>query len=125
AGALLVLALTSCTAAPMPVPSVTPTATVAPTGDGVLRIGSLLPTTGTTAFIAPAQVAGVELAVKEINEAGGVGGAPVEVFHRDSGDASTGKAEASLAELLEKEVDVIVGPSSSVLAERLLPTVIE
>ena len=47
-------------------------------GDGVLRLGGLLPETGNLAFLGPPEFAGVELAVKEINEAGGVGGADVE-----------------------------------------------
>ena len=105
----------------MPVPSVTPSATVAPSGDGVLTIGTLFPTTGSTSFLARAQDAGVELAVREINEAGGVNGKPVVVYHRDSGDASTTKAETSFEDLVSKKVDVIIGPSSSILAERLLP----
>lgn len=107
----------------MPVPTPSPTATVVPKGDGVLTIGTLFPTTGATTFLAKAQDAGVELAVREINEAGGVNGKPVVVYHEDSGDASTNKAEASFADLVSKKVDVVVGPSSSVLAERLLPAV--
>jgi len=118
---LAAVALAACTAAPMPTPTPTPTETVAPSGDGVLRIGTLFPTTGATAFLGAAQVAGVNAAIREINAAGGVLGAPVEVVNRDSGDASTETAEASFASLVEKGVDVIVGPSSSVLAERLLP----
>ena len=61
AGALS-LGLVGCTPEPMPVPTPTPSETAAPTGDGVLRIGTLFPTTGSTAFIAKAQDAGVELA---------------------------------------------------------------
>ena len=41
-------------------------------GDGVLTIGSLLPSTGDLAFLGPPEFAGVDLAVKDINEAGGV-----------------------------------------------------
>lgn len=109
----------------MPVPTPSVTETPAPQGDGVLTIGTLFPTTGATSFLARAQDAGVELAVREINEAGGVNGAPVVVYHRDSGDAATEKAEESFADLVEKKTDVIVGPSSSVLAERLMPKVID
>lgn len=116
------LVLVACTPeAPAPTPTPTPIETIAPTGDGVLRIGTIFPTTGATAFIGAAQVAGVHAAAREINAAGGVLGAPVEVLNRDSGDASTETAEASFAALVERGVDVIVGPSSSVLAERLLP----
>jgi branched-chain amino acid transport system substrate-binding protein len=117
--------LAGCTEAPMPVPTPTPEKTVAPSGDGVLRIGTLFPTTGATAFLGAAQVAGVNAAIREINAAGGFDGAPVEVVNRDSGDATTEKAEGSFAALVEKGVDVIIGPSSSVLAERLLPLAID
>ena len=123
--AVLTFGLVSCTPEPAPVPSATPSASPSlaplPAGDRVLRLGTLLPTTGTSAFLAPAQAAGVELAVREINEAGGVLGAPIEVFHRNSGDASGDVLEKSFGELLAKKVDVVIGPSSSVLAARLLP----
>ncbi|MFT4285869.1 MAG: ABC transporter substrate-binding protein [Protaetiibacter sp.] len=125
AASALVLALGGCTAAPMPTPTPTPSETLAPSGDGVLRIGTLFPTTGATAFLGAAQVAGVNAAIRDINAAGGVLGQPVEVVNRDSGDATTETAEASLAALVEKGVDVIIGPSSSVLAERLLPKAVE
>jgi branched-chain amino acid transport system substrate-binding protein len=121
ASALLIAAavLVGCTpTTPMPTPTPSPSQT--PTGDGVFRIGTLFPSTGPTTFIAASQLAGVNAAVREINAAGGVGGVPVEVVSRDSGDASTEKAEASFAELVAKGVDVVIGPSSSVLAERLL-----
>lgn len=118
AGALL----TACTAQPMPTPTgtATGTSTPAPIGDGVLRIGTLLPSTGATAFLGAPQLAGVKAAVADINAAGGVNGEPVELVSDDSGDATTQTAEASLADLKKKGVDVIIGPSSSVLAQRLL-----
>ena len=65
-------------------------------------------------------MAGVELAVREINQAGGVNGKPVEVLHRNSGDSTTQTADTSLADLISKKVDVIIGPSSSALAQRLI-----
>ena len=125
--AAVALAATGCTPETKPVttPSPTPTATAYAPGDGVLRIGTVFPTTGPAAFIGPAQVAGVELAVREINEASGVLGKPVEVFHRDSGDASNDILEKSFADLVTKKVDVLIGPSSSVLADRLLPKALE
>ena len=119
----LVTVLAACApGAPMPTPTPSPTYEV--TGDGTLRIGSLFPTSGTFAYIGAGQVAGVETAIREINEAGGVLGVPVEVFHRNSGDATTQTAEASFADLLSKGADVVIGPSSSVLADRLLDPVL-
>ncbi len=91
----------------------------------MLRIGTLFPTSGTFSFIGAAQVAGVALAVKELNDAGGVNGAPVELIQKDSGEATGGTAETSMAELVTAGVDVVIGPSSSVLVERLLPVVTE
>ena len=104
----------------MPTPGPTPTPTPTPSGDGELKIGTLFPSSGGVAFIGPAQVAGVNAAVREINAAGGVNGAPVVVVNRDSGDASTQKVEESFADLVAQGVDVVIGPSSSVLAQRLL-----
>jgi ABC-type branched-subunit amino acid transport system substrate-binding protein len=116
--AALAVSLAGCTGAPTPTP--TPTSSPTPLGDGVLKIGTLFPSSGGVRFIGPAQVAGVKAAVRAINAAGGVNGTPVVVVSRDSGDASTKKVEESFAALVEKDVDVIIGPSSSVLAQRLL-----
>ena len=119
--ALLAVAavLAGCVGAPMPVP--TPTATPTPTGDGILRIGTLFPVTGPTAFLGSGLTAGVNAAIREINEAGGVLGAPVEVVNRDAGDPATDKAELSFDDLVAQGVDVVIGPSSSAVAQRLLP----
>jgi len=114
-----VVALSACGGgAPTPTPTPTPSST--PTGDGVLKIGTLFPSSGGVAFIGPAQVAGVNAAVREINAAGGYAGQPVVVVNRDSGDSSTQKVEESFADLVAQGVDVVIGPSSSVLSQRLL-----
>lgn len=42
-----------------------------------LKIGSLLPETGSLAFLGPPEFAGVDVAVEEINGAGGVLGNPI------------------------------------------------
>lgn len=118
AAASLVVLAACGTATPTPAPTPTPTPT--PSGDGVLTIGTLFPASGTLAFLSRAQVAGVNAAVREINAAGGVNGAPVVVVSRDSGEASTQKAEESFADLVAQGADVVIGPSSSVLAQRLL-----
>jgi len=118
------LCLTACTGlGAMPTPTSTPSAaaTVAPSGDGVLRIGTLFPTSGDLAFLGPALVAAAEVAVRDVNASGGVLGAPVEIFHRDSGDASGDDLESGMEDLVELGVDVVIGPATSVLAERLIP----
>lgn len=119
AGVVVTLALSGCgSGVVMPTPTPSPTYTA--TGDGVLTIGSMFPTSGTFSFIGAGQVAGVETAIREINEAGGVNGKPVVVYHRNSGDTTTETAEASFADLLTKATDVVIGPSSSALTARLV-----
>lgn len=85
----------------------------ATTGDGVLTFGSLLPETGSLAFLGPPEFAGVDLAVQEINEAGGVLGEDVVHVRGDSGDADSGIAPAETDELLAAGSDVIIGAASS------------
>ena len=82
-------------------------------GDGVFKIGTLLPQTGSLAFLGPPEFAGVDLAIKDINEAGGVLGKPVTKSDTDSGDTSTDIASQSVNKLLTEKVDVIVGAASS------------
>jgi len=115
------------TAAPTPsdTPSSTPTPIVTPAGDGILRVGTIFPTSGTFSFLAAAQKAGVAAAVREINEAGGFNGEPVEIVAADSGEAKTTKLESSFKTLVSKDVDVVIGPSSSVLAQRAIPLAID
>ncbi|WP_422935933.1 ABC transporter substrate-binding protein [Sinomonas sp. P47F7] len=78
-----------------------------------LKIGSLLPQTGALAFLGPPEIAGVNLAVKQVNDAGGVLGHPIEVIHRDSGDTTTDIATQSVTNLLGQGVSAIVGAASS------------
>ena len=77
------LVLTACggssdTASTTP-PSPGSDSAAAAKGDGTLKIGTLLPQTGSLAFLGPPEFAGVDLAIKDINDAGGVNGKQVEV----------------------------------------------
>lgn len=82
-------------------------------GDGVLRIGSLLPQTGDLAFLGPPEFAGVDLAVQDINAAGGVLGKPIEEFDADSGDGTPDIAGSEVDKLFNDKVDAIVGAAAS------------
>ena len=119
------LALAACgggdsdTAAPSDGDSAKPTgaasgpAAPANTADGTLTIGTLLPQTGSLASLGPPEFAGVDLAIKDINEAGGVLGKDVAKVDSDSGDTSTNIASQSTDRLLSQKVDAIVGAASS------------
>jgi len=82
-------------------------------GDGVLTIGSILPQTGSLAFLGPPEFAGVQLAVEEINAAGGVLGAEMVSIPGDSGDTTTAQADQTVDRLLSQNVDAIIGAASS------------
>jgi ABC-type branched-subunit amino acid transport system substrate-binding protein len=82
-------------------------------GDGQLTVGTLLPQTGSLAFLGPPEFAGVQLAVDEMNEAGGVLGKDVKKFDSDSGDAQNPIASQSVNRLASRNVDAIVGAASS------------
>lgn len=83
-------------------------------GDGVLKLGGVLPLTGALAFLSPPEIAGAELAVADINAAGGVLGKPVEWSVEDSSDGDHPEiAPASATKLLSEGVDAIVGAAAS------------
>ena len=112
------LVLTACggssdTASTTPTKSGSASAPAGAKGDGTLKLGTLLPQTGSLAFLGPPEFAGVGLAVKDINDAGGVNGKQVEVTNSDSGDTSTDTASQSVDRLLSNNVDAIIGAASS------------
>lgn len=82
-------------------------------GDGEFVVGSLLPQTGSLAFLGPPEFAGVDLAIQEINEAGGVLGKDARHVKGDSGDTDSGIAPAETDKLIKAKADVIVGAASS------------
>ncbi len=92
------------------------TTTTAPTravGDGRLVIGALLPLTDT--LLGEPMVAAVESAVDRVNAAGGVLDEPVRLVVADEG-SSTASATAAIQTLLDRDVDAIIGPASSLIA---------
>lgn len=98
-------------------------AAVANKADGVLTIGTLLPQTGSLAFLGPPEFAGVDLAVEEINANGGVLGKPIAKVDSDSGDTSTNIASQSTQRLLSQKVDVIVGAASSGVSKTVIDAI--
>lgn len=82
-------------------------------GDGELKIGTILPQTGSLAFLGPPEFAGFDLAIADINAAGGVLGKDVVGVKGDSGDATTDTASKTVDRLLSENVDAIIGAASS------------
>jgi hypothetical protein len=92
-------------------------------GDGVLKLGTLLPETGNLAFLGPPEIAGVQMAVAEMNEAGGVNGAQVELVEGDSGDTTTDTAVQTVTRELAEGVDAIIGAASSSVSASVIDQV--
>ena len=77
-----------------------------------LNIGTLLPETGALAFLSEPLVLAVDMAIRDINAAGGVNGADVTLTKGDSG-TDPDIANTTVDRLLTEEVDAIVGAAAS------------
>jgi len=105
---------TTTSAAPAPAGSDTtagPATTTAPeVSTETIKIGHLDSITGPGAAAASSIVSGLELAVEEINAAGGINGRKLEVITVDDG-SDMGKATAGATKLVEQDkVVAILGP---------------
>lgn len=87
-----------------------------PFAGGPLTIGTLLPITGDLAQLGPPEVAGVQLAIQEINAAGGVGDADVALIEGDSGDTTTDTATQTVDREINGGANVIIGAASSAVS---------
>ncbi|MGH9182900.1 MAG: ABC transporter substrate-binding protein [Acidimicrobiales bacterium] len=81
--------------------------------DGVLKLGALLPQTGNLAQFGPAMQAAVQLAVDDINAAGGVLGQDVVLVSADSGTDADIANTAAERFLSAENVDGIIGAAAS------------
>jgi len=111
---LTALALTGCTSAPAAVPSSsapTPVASITPTGDGTLVIGTLFPMTGDQAAAGAAQVAGTELALRDILADQTIATQAVQLIHRNS----AGDLAAAFADLATRGVDLVLWDAATAL----------
>ncbi len=81
-------------------------------GNGVLEVGTVLPETGDLAFLGPPMIEAVDMAVEDINAAGGVLGQPLALSKGDSG-TNEDTANALVDGHLAAGVDAIVGAASS------------
>ena len=93
--------------------------------DNTLQIGGLLPETGNLAFLGPPETAGAQLAVNEINAAGGVLGQPIVYSPGDSGDTSTDIANQTVDRHLNEGADMILGAASSGVSFTVIDKIVE
>jgi branched-chain amino acid transport system substrate-binding protein len=138
-GAALAVALAACSSGSGTETSKSPSASASSTSAAIaavtkcssggdvtknLKLGAFLPLTGGLAFLGPASVGGVDLALSDINASGGVLGNPACVNLTDSSE--TAQAAVSIANIkkqLQSKVSAIVGPESSGVTYNVLPTI--
>lgn len=93
------------------------------TSADTFRVGGILPLTGNLAFLGPPEVAGVGLAVSDINAAGGVGGAQACHDIQDSGDSTDmSVSTASAGTLVASKPSVVIGAASSSVSLNVVDT---
>lgn len=89
----------------------TPSESSAPAEDLTLKIGTVLPQTGSLAFLGPPEEAGVQLAVNEVNEA--KKGLTIDFTPGDSGDADNKAFETTVPKLQNAGVSAMIGAAAS------------
>ena len=125
------LLLTACsTGAPAPAESEEPAADAGdalPIAEGErdldLKLGTILPQSGTLAFLGPPEEAGVQLGADDVNAATD-SGLTVDVTFRDSGDTTTDVATVSVTDLLSQDVSAIIGAASSGVSKTVIDQIV-
>lgn len=85
-----------------------------------VRIGLLAGLSGSVADLGEAARAGAQLAVEEVNAAGGLNGRMLELLPRDDGQ-DPDQARAAVKSFLADRVVAVVGPVTSAMAQAVLP----
>ncbi|MEJ3404397.1 ABC transporter substrate-binding protein [Rathayibacter sp. YIM 133350] len=83
-----------------------------------LKVGTILPESGTLAFLGPPEEAGVKLGASDVNAADS--GLKLDVTYRDSGDTTTDTATVSVTDLLSQGVSAIIGAASSGVSKTVI-----
>lgn len=86
-----------------------------------LRIGTVLSISGALGAFGQGQQNGVDMAVGEINAAGGVQGQPVQVFHMDDQTNPATAANAANTLITTDHVDAIIGATGSGMCSAIVP----
>lgn len=83
--------------------------------DKTLKLGAVLPQSGSLALLGPAAVAGTKLAVQDMNAA--KPSFTTQVTVKDSGDTTTDIASASTKSLIASGVNAVIAPESSAVVK--------
>lgn len=87
-----------------------------------IRIGALLPFSGGLELFGNQAKLGLDLALKEINDSGGILGRPVELLYEDNKTDPKTSVERATALIRRDQVTAIVGPITSNARDAMMPT---
>ena len=86
-----------------------------------IKVGAMIPLTGGGATVGESGQIGVELAVRNINAAGGIGGRRIQLVIADyQTDATVGVSEAKRL-LHQEKIELLIGPTYSQVTLAVLP----
>lgn len=88
-----------------------------------IKIGIPVGLSGANSVVAPSVVQSSEYAAKEINDAGGILGRPIELIVADDGSGAQGAQRAFESLVYEQEVDVLISMETSAARNAGLPIV--
>jgi len=87
-----------------------------------IRIGAVQPFSGGLELFGGQAKLGIDLAVKEINDAGGIMGSPVEVIYEDNKTDPKASVERTTKLIQRDEVIAVTGPITSNARDAMAPT---
>lgn len=82
-------------------------------GDGVFKLGYILPETGDLAFLGPPQIEATKYAIDQINAAGGVLGKEIPAVAGRDEAGQEAVAAQSADQVLGEDVDAVIGAAAS------------
>jgi urea transport system substrate-binding protein len=87
------------------------------------KIGLFIALSGPASLFGPTQQASAELAVEELNKAGGIMGRPIVLLPTDAGGPPAESTKSAVRLMLEEKVDLIIGSHDSATREALVATI--
>lgn len=88
-----------------------------------VKVGAVLPFSGGLEIFGEQAKAGIDLAVKEINDNGGIGGQTLEVIYEDNKTDPKTSVEKANKLIRKEKVVALVGPITSNARDAMIPTV--
>jgi len=87
------------------------------------KIGLFYAQSGPASLFGPTQLASAELAVDEVNKAGGIIGRAIKLFPTDAGGPPADSTKSAVRLMLDDKVDLLIGSHDSATREALVATI--